>query len=297
MPARRTDPPGLGQFALRLGVGPGQDITLLAQPSGGAVFADVIAEADASAPVLKKHLGTAKYEDLVLPIGSVMSSALLGWLASSWGSEPQPQDGSVLALDQHLTIRSETAFTGGLIAETAFPALDAANKDLGRVVITIVPATVQTAGGAGALSFASIKQKLWHSAHFRLELADLDCNAVSRIDPFTVRRRVESVVSGSGGTEVVPGLIEFPNLTVTLAQAHATTWSDWHHDFVVLGNNDDSFEREGALVFLSPDLKSELSRIELHHVGIVRLAPTPGQPTRVSAELYCEEMTLTGGVP
>ena len=54
--------------------------------------------------------------------------------------------------------------------------------------------------------------------------------------------------------------------------------------------------------FLAVDGQTELSRINLHHLGIIRVAPTEGSGSaiaRVTAELYCEEMELDppGGNP
>jgi hypothetical protein len=44
-------------------------------------------------------------------------------------------------------------------------------------------------------------------------------------------------------------------------------------------------------VFLSSDLTTELSRIQLRKVGVFRFAPTDDL-SRVVAHLYCEQMAL-----
>jgi hypothetical protein len=67
----------------------------------------------------------------------------------------------------------------------------------------------------------------------------------------------------------------------------------------VAGKNDQQQEKEGALVFLAPDLKTEVARITLKSVGIFRLArerpdPASTQPRRLVADLYVEQMTLEG---
>jgi len=54
---------------------------------------------------------------------------------------------------------------------------------------------------------------------------------------------------------------------------------------------DQTAERNGALVFMAPDFRSELSRIELRNVGIARLADAD-DAARVVATLYCEQMQL-----
>ena len=64
----------------------------------------------------------------------------------------------------------------------------------------------------------------------------------------------------------------------------------------------DAFERVVGHLragdFRAADVKTELARIALHHLGIVRLEPAEDQPTRITADLYCEEMVLMpGGMP
>ncbi len=291
MPAARTAP-GAGFAALRLGDGSPVDVTVLGHPvAGGAIYADVVATTEGGDFFAKKHLGSPKCEDLRLHVSGIVSAGLFGWLAASWGPHPAPQDGALLRLDSHLAVTSQTDFSASLISETVFPALDATDPGPVDIVLRIVPALIETTGGVGTLSLAGVPQKVWHANRFRLEIAGLDTATVSRIESFTVRRRVQAATSGSGHIDLLPGPVEFPNLVVTLASAHAKTWHDWHHDFVVDGNNGDDAERAGALIFLAADLQTELSRIELHHVGIVRLEPA-ANPLRVTAELYCEQMVL-----
>jgi hypothetical protein len=53
---------------------------------------------------------------------------------------------------------------------------------------------------------------------------------------------------------------------VTVGATRAADWRAWHRRMVI--DDDPSAERDGALVFLSPDMASELSRIELPNVSI-----------------------------
>ena len=80
-----------------------------------------------------------------------------------------------------------------------------------------------------------------------------------------------------------PGRIDFPNLRVTISELDAGPWGDWAQDFLVKGNNDDSHEKRGAIVFLAPNRKAELGRIVLHNVGIFafrRAAAAAAKPDR-----------------
>ena len=289
-----------GSVALRLGAPHAGDVTLLSEGfHGGGVYADVVSTPEGGLHFAKKHLGPAKYDELILPVGLSMSAGLFDWVAGSWGPSPEKPDGAVLKLDVDLAIRTETGFGGALITETVVPTLDGSSKDAGLLVIRAQPEVLHTHVGAGKVKLAASKQKLWRTSAFRLEIDGVDCTKVRRIDTFSVSRPPTAVSDGAGGVMLTAGNVVFPNLHVTLPLAHAQSWFDWHEDFVVAGNNGDHLERQGVLSFLSMDFKTELSRIDLHHLGIVRLQAAPGQAAEVTAEIYCEEMVLgrPGGTP
>ena len=292
-----------GSFALRLGAGNPADVTLLKDFAGGNVHADVIAKRSARLHFAKKHLGPPEYEEFALPVGVSMSQELFQWIAGSWKARPEKKNGAVLTLDYKLNIVRESDFSGALITETTIPTLEAASKDAGYLTVRLQPEFINQQAGAGKLSLATSKQKLWRTSNFRLHIDGLVCTKVSKIDSFSVKRRVTTTSSGGGGVRLLAGPVSFPNLVITLSQASAATWFDWHESFVVNGKNGEDFERNGSITFLSNDSKKELSRIDLHHLGIARLASVKGergsQIGQVTAELYCEEMLLSqaGGSP
>ena len=272
--------------------------------SGGGITADVVSHASGNEHFARKQLGPVRYEDISVQVGSSMPSALFDWIAASWGATPKPRNGAIVRSDSTFSIRAERVFTGALIAETAFPALDAASSETGRLTIRMTPASTlpdTSPGGTLQPSFGKGVAKLWLASHFRLQVDGLDCTKVSRIEPFAVRRPIETVQGRGGGLRA--GTVEFPNLRVTVAASSAASWFDWHRDFVVDGNNGDTFERAGRISLLSPNL-TELARVELSGLGIFGLSTDPptGGPAdsiaRVRADLYCERMALKpGGAP
>jgi hypothetical protein len=286
-----------GYFALRLGASNASEITLLSSSDGGSVYADVNSVFEMGLHFARKHLGSPKYEAFTIPIGVAISQGLFDWVAGSWGANPEARDGAVLGVDFDFNIQSEVEFSGALVIETEIPALDAASKEAGHLTVRFLPEFIDVkTPSPGKLSLMLAKQKLWRTGNFQLEINGLDCKKVSRIDAFTVTRKVTAISSGSGGVDLVSEKVEFPNLKITLSKASAETWYDWHESFVVNGNNDDSFERNGTINFLSNDYKSVLSHIDLHHLGIIRLASNPSDAiAKLTAELYCEEMVLGPG--
>jgi hypothetical protein len=286
----------MGHFALRLA---NDDVTFLGGADGGGIYADVLSQVSGSEHFARKHLAPPRYEDFSVQVGASMSNGLFEWIAGSWAAQPPKKDGAILALNFNLNVLTERAFVGALIAETTFPTLDASSTDTSSLTVRFTPQSIALKKGAGKAAPGKAKQRVWGTSNFRLDIDGLDCTHVSRIDSFTVKRKLTTVHSGSGATSLSAGIVTFPNLKITLSASTATSWYEWHDDFVVHGHNDDGHERHGVLRFLSPNAKLELGRLDLHHLGIIRLTPhqTDGsqQIARVTAELYCEQMELSVG--
>ena len=269
---------------------------------GGGVSAEVIEEKVGPDYFTKKHIGQPKYEDVVLTIGFDMVQNVYDWIAASWKQNYARKDGSVIVTDASLQAKSERQFFHALISEVTIPALDASSKDAAYLTLKYSPEYTRAVKAAGKLvAPKQPMQKRFVASSFRLELDGIDCTKVSKIDSFTVVQTVTQDDIGQGRDIVKePGKLDFPNLRVTLAEAGAATWSQWFDDFVIKGNNDESKEKGGRIVFLAPDLKQELGRIELLNVGIFALrhpASTGDHVARAVAELYCERMELVVGKP
>jgi hypothetical protein len=256
---------------------------------GGEVFADVIDEPGAVVGrVVKKHLGRPRWEDLELQVDLSLRGEVYDWIAASWRQEYRPRTVLVCTVDPERNVIRRREFYRALITETTVSALDAASKDSGFLTLKILFQDAQTQPAGGRLPVPPTTRKRWLQNAFRLEIAGLDCKQVRKIDSFTVRQPF--TMSDIGVLD--PGLLSFPDLTVTLFGQSADVWQSWFKNFVLEGNNADSQEKSGRLTLLSPDQAQELARIDLSHVGIFRLAPEAGDdlPRQAVARLYCEQM-------
>jgi T4-like virus tail tube protein gp19 len=266
---------------------------------GGAVAAEVVEEPAGATPFIKKHLGQPRYEDIILSLPFSMSSPVYEWIADSWEMTNQRKDGSLTACNYKLQATSKLGFFDALITETTIPACDAASKEAAYLRLKITPESLsfsKASGNVGGIS--KFEYKGWIPSAFKLTIEGVDCSKVSKIDSFTVK---QTVLFDEFGEEreitKTPAQVEFPNLRVTLSESGAQSWLDWHEDFVIKGNNDDTKEKNGRLSFLTPTLKDELAAIKLFNLGIFRIAPEKSEATkdqlkRVTADLYCERMEL-----
>ena len=302
-PAVATATPRVAEsFALRLDGSAAPTTGLVAGVSGGVFTADVIEHHSGADPFARKMLGPRRHEDIEIEVGAAMPDPVFEWIAASWGPSPPSMDGAVLGFDATFKLQREQGFLDALIAETTFPALDGASKQMGRIGVRITPRELlppvkPPPGTKLGFTLGKSPHKAWQVAAFKLQLDGLSTTHVARIDAFAVRRSIERA-QGPGAT-IKPGRTSFPNLRVWLAASGADAWHAWHRHFLIDGNNTDADEKDGAIHLLAPNL-SPIATIKLHGVGIFRIAPAPEDPeggpgqmvARVVADLYCERMQL-----
>lgn len=264
---------------------------------GGNVTADVVSEPAAAGTFANKRLGTVRVEPFRVGADFSMNGKLFSWLAGAAAGGAKRQDGVIIACDYDYNAKSQREFSEALITEIGFPACDAASKEAGVLTVAFQPQTLRVGKGSGKVSFAAknAAQRLWIPSNFRLEIDGLDCTKVNKIDAFTWKQGVQPDQIGNGRE---PGAVDVPNLSVTFPEVSAQTWTAWHEDFVIKGNNDDGQEKGGRLVFLSPNRQTELMSLIFHNLGIFRLADdkdeaSPNTIKRMRAELYCERVEVS----
>jgi phage tail-like protein len=260
---------------------------------GGDISADVVETATGNSVFVAKHIGAPKYEDFVAQIGLSMAQPLYDWIEATLSANVVRKNGSFTTADANLNAKTEQQFSNAIVTEVGFPALDAAAKDAAHLTVKLAPELTRSAKASGKLPpAAAAKAKAWTRANFRLELDGLDCSHVKRIDAFAVQLTSTGDAVGDARDLLrEPGRIDFPNLSVTIADGPtAASWRAWFEDFVVNGNNTSAQEKSGAIVYLAPDLKTELGRVLLHGVGIFALRRNP-----LTAGLYCQRMELVVG--
>jgi hypothetical protein len=283
-----------GRFLLELA---GQDCGALRSVEGGGVKGEVVAEPPAGEHYVKKHLAGAAPEPIELTFGLGLAEEVYDWIAACWDGKPSGRDGRIVFTDASLNAWKALEFEEARIRSVTFPALDGASKEAGFLTLRLAPERTRTAKASGPVGGASAgKQKQWLASNFRVEVAGLDTKMVAKVDAFTVELP-EPVGLRERRLEEGAGPIDFPGLRVTVSEAGASGFAAWHEEFVVNGLNDDSHEKDGALVLLDSTLKGELGRVELQGLGIYGLSAEKAVAgseaiAKVVAELYCERMGL-----
>jgi hypothetical protein len=265
---------------------------------GGAISATVVNEPTGPDLFVKKHIALPKFEDFELGIGFSMSKPVYEWIQASWKQNFMRKNGAVISADRNMNARSVREFTSALITEVGIPTCDGSSKDPAYVTVKLAPEDIVFKDGSGKIAGEiDGKQKDWLPSNFRLEIPGLDCSRVNKVDGFTIKQTAvdDDIGDGDGGKE--PGKLEFPGIRVYLAEAASQTWIDYFESFVIRGNNTEDQEKNGTLVFLSPNRERELVRINFFNMGIHKFGPEKSEANddkikRVSAELYVERMEL-----
>ena len=266
---------------------------------GGAIAAEVINEPSGPDYFVKKHIGQPKYQDFQVQVGFDMSRKVGEWIAQSWSNAVPRVSGSFTTLDDKMQPVFERQFQSALITETTIPALDGSSKEPAYLTVKFAPQVIRTRkpdGQGDYGKYARNEQRMFLPSNFRLEIPGLDCSKVSRIESFTVRQtNVTDDIGESRDYLREPGKLEFPSLKITLAESTAQSWLDWHEDFVVKGNNDETREKSGTLTLLAPDRQKVLAQIRFYNLGIFSAQPDQSEVNadatrRMQVELYVERM-------
>jgi hypothetical protein len=251
---------------------------------GGDAEGDVVTEPGFQGSFAKKHLGQVRFSDLTLEFGAGMNPAVYDWIAASWAGKPSLVSGAVLSVDYNMNVVARQEFTGTLV-KTTLSALDAAGKDPATLTLTVSPERSRMTKGSGTVPADLMMRsgRGWPSSGFKLEIPDLDCSRVRRIEPITVTTTRDK--------------IEFSEIRVTLPESASDSWTAWLQSFVINGSNADSYEKNGDIILLSPGGGGgEIARIHLYNLGIASLERSGGgtaDPLRtIAVRLYCERMTL-----
>jgi hypothetical protein len=254
---------------------------VLLAAEGGDAYADVISGAGDATGVVQKHLGPVRYSDLMLVFDTSMTDVFFKLVTDLLDRRVNRINGAVRILDANGRERVRTEFTKALVTEFSLPALDAAGRERGQMTLRLVPEKATRREGSGqVVQIPVTPQKPWIISNFRLRIDGLDCTRVANIERLTFLRPAVGPLSVS-------------DLVVTLSEASAADWQNWHQDFVIGGNNGPAQEKSGKLELLTPDMASTLMTLTFAGLGIHRLQPVPAAseaiPPRVRASLYCEK--------
>ena len=232
-----------------------------------------------------------------------MSAGFYDWIRASFDKGHVTKTGEFIACDFDYKAMSRREFKDALITEATFPALDGSSKEPAYMTVKLDPEQIRykPGGGAHVSGRAGAATKKWMCSNFRVEIGDLPCTRLAKLDAFTWRQSIIKDESNAfDRRSESPTSVELSNLRLTLSMADWEPWQQWHKSFVIDGMCTDSDEVTGSITWLGPNQIEELASIDLLHVGIMSLE-TAGwdadtedtnreEAARFTVELYVEEV-------
>jgi len=248
---------------------------------------DVVSVTTGTSYFVKKHIGNIKYEDVSMLVGSDVSRPMLDWMSGTIIMNYQRKNGA-LTIDgrQH-------EFFNALVTEIGFPALESGGSNKGFLSVKFAPEYTRVTKASSKFKNVASPPTSFSTSSFLVEIDGLATGKIVRVDAFTIKQTATTDELGDARDYLKePGKLEFPNLALYVAPGDATGFTEWHEDFVIKGNCDESNEKSGRIVLRNESSKDAVE-IKLFNVGIFGMDEVMvGNKKLRRIDLYVERMEL-----
>jgi len=286
-----------GRFALDID---GFNVGFMKKFSGLAMEADIVANDLGPDNVQKKHVANIKWTPGKATVGIGMGKGMYDWIKAAFDKGYITKNGSFTAADFNYKAQSRLDFMNALITSVTVPKLDGSSKDAAYFDIEFESEQVRWSKGGGEDIRGKIgpKQKAWLCSNFRVEIGALPCNRIATVDSFTWKCSVAADQIGIFREPTKhPAKVTVPDLKLSISHADHQPWADAAKKWFVDGHHLETDEMTGRIVFLGPDMKTELGEVDLLNVGFKKFSDEDNEANsekikRFSVELYVEKMNF-----
>ena len=224
----------------------------------------------------KKHVAGVHWTPGVATFGGGMGQGMEGWIAEALDRGTASRGGSVAVAGPDGAPAFSVAFAGARLTSVTLPALDGASREAASMAVEFVARQV-TWGKGGAAAAPAARPKQWLQSNFRVEIGDLPCKRVARVDACT-------------WTCAPDGTVTVPDVRLVISRADLAPWDEAARRWFIDGEHRDKHEMSGRITLLAPDLKDALATIELGHVGLRRFSHDKVGDGAFAVVLYAEKI-------
>jgi hypothetical protein len=269
--------------------------------AGGNVVAEAIEETRGNDMFPGKHPGPAHVEPIVAEMpADAVSDALGDVLRDFLTATNKTFGGSILVMNADMRPVEQRQFDNAMISEVRFDALDAGSKEAAKAQVKIAPGTIRSvpaADSAPKVSPEGKSQKRLLASNFRVAIPSVDCSKVSHVEPIVITRAASEVGKNTRDAMDAGGKMSCANLVMTVSEAGAKDFVDWHRQCVVEGKTGPEMEKTATIELLSQNMKDVELTLEANGVGILAVRPVANEPgsesvRRVAVEMYVERWAL-----
>jgi len=284
-----------GRFELTIGA---WNVGYLKKFSGLAMEADIVANDTGPDNIQKKHVGNYKWTGGKATVGMGMGKGMYEWIKQSFDKGYKRQDGQFVAADFDYKAQSVIEFYDALITGVTVPKLSGDSKDACYFDIEFEPERVKWSKGGGKVigSTMGSAQKQWLCNHYRIEIGKLPTANVTSIDSFTWKCAIApDPVGWHREPTKHPAKVTVPDIKLGISYQDHQDWADAVRSWFIDGNRKEEDEMDGAIIFLGPNKKDELGRIDLKNVGFKKFSDDDVEANsekikKFNVELYVEHM-------
>jgi hypothetical protein len=284
-----------GRFMLEVG---NYNVGFLKKFSGLAMEADIVANDLGPDNVQKKHVSNIKWTPGKATVGIGMGKGMYDWIKASFDKAYFPNHGMFTAADFNYKAKTRLEFEQALITSVTVPKLDGSSKDAAYfdIEFEVEKCRWSKANDEDIKGKIGPKQKAWLCSNFRVEIDGLPCDRVASVDSFTWKCSVAADQVGIFREPTKhPAKVTVPDIKLAISNADQPQWADAAKKWFIDGHHLEGDERHGRIVFLGPDMKTELGDITLHNVGFKKFAEDDAEANsekikRFNVELYVEKM-------
>lgn len=267
----------------------------------GLDFTADIVENDMGPQIFQsKHMANFKYSPGKFTIGAGMGKGFWTWIKAALEKGYVRKNGSIVSGDFDYNARTEVTWQDGLITAITFPALDASGKDAVYLEVEVDAERVRVAPASGKIQGQyGTKQKAWLAPNFRLDIAGLPCDRVSKIEAMTWKCTTATDHVGIFREHTkVPAKVTTPDLKITVSANDFKDWSDRAKSWFIDGNHLEKDHMQGSITLLGPNMKDVMARLELHNLGFKSFKQGAKEANsekadRMEIEMYMEGLTFS----
>lgn len=286
-----------GRFQLDIGA---YSVGYLKKFSGLAMEADIAANDLGPHNFQKKHVTNFKWTGGKATVGMGMGKGMYTWIKQSFDKGHQYQEGQFIAADFDYKAQSVIEFYDALITGVTVPKLSGDSKDACYFDVEFEPQRVKWSKGGGKVIDGKLgsAQKQWTCNNYRIEVGKLTTANVSSIDSFTWKCAITPDPQGHNNEPVkVPAKLIVPDIKLAISYLDHQEWAERVRSWFIDGNRAEKDEMDGAIIFLGPNLKDELGRIDLKNLGFKKFSDDDVEANgekikKFNVELYCEAMAF-----
>jgi hypothetical protein len=227
-----------------------------------------------------------EFEDCHFEIRS-LSQPILDWLNDTVSGNTARHDLAVILTDFSGLERSRLAIGQAFLREFRLSDLDASDSRPGSLSFIAVPTTLRTISGPRVFVDTGTP---FQRRFFKVELDGVDGRFVSAVHG--IRMTVPKILTPTGaGTrrQFSPGTPQFDDLRLDVANGDTAADLDAWVAKVSAGEKD---VREGSIVLLAPDFRTELATVHLKGLVPRGFAPFPNADNRRPISLGMSHFTI-----